>query len=153
MSIVQSSGMGKSCAIDELSKKHLVIPLCLQKDSEGKVLNSSATVLQVLTVAMALGFPPSDDNVHDWLLNGKGKMEAFTHAGAFLCALFTILLHHLKEINVAISSLSDDEPNKSLVAKFWLLMTEGQTFASHGQPCRQFYAEVINLAKQVCPLL
>ena len=29
MSIVQSFGMGKSRAIDELSKKHLVIPLCL----------------------------------------------------------------------------------------------------------------------------
>ena len=29
MSIVQSSGMGKLRAIDELSKKQLVIPLCL----------------------------------------------------------------------------------------------------------------------------
>lgn len=34
-SIVQSSGMGKSRTIDELSKKHLVVPLNLREDSNG----------------------------------------------------------------------------------------------------------------------
>ncbi len=29
--IVQSSGMGKSRAVDELSKKHFVIPVCLRE--------------------------------------------------------------------------------------------------------------------------
>jgi hypothetical protein len=38
-SIVQSSGMGKSRTIDELSKKHLIVPLNLRKDPKGKFLN------------------------------------------------------------------------------------------------------------------
>lgn len=33
--IVQSSGMGKSRTIDELSKKHLVVPLNLRGESNG----------------------------------------------------------------------------------------------------------------------
>jgi hypothetical protein len=32
--------------------------------------------LQVLTVA--LGFPPPDDDVRDWLLKGKTKTGSFT---------------------------------------------------------------------------
>ena len=36
-SIVQSSGMGKSRAIDELSKKHLVLPLNLRQEPDGNV--------------------------------------------------------------------------------------------------------------------
>ena len=34
-SIVQSSGMGKSRTIDELSKNHLLVPLNLREDSNG----------------------------------------------------------------------------------------------------------------------
>ena len=37
-SIVQSSGMGKSRAVDELSKTHLVVPLTLRQESKGKFL-------------------------------------------------------------------------------------------------------------------
>jgi hypothetical protein len=40
-SIVQSSGMGKSRTIDELSKKHLVVPLNLRVESNGKFLGMS----------------------------------------------------------------------------------------------------------------
>jgi hypothetical protein len=36
-SIVQSSGMGKSRAVDEFSKRHLVIPLNLRKEADGNV--------------------------------------------------------------------------------------------------------------------
>ena len=36
-SIVQSSGMGKSRAIDQLSKKHLVVPMNLRMDRDGNV--------------------------------------------------------------------------------------------------------------------
>jgi hypothetical protein len=34
-SIVQSSGMGKSRAVDELSKQHLVLPLNLRNEPDG----------------------------------------------------------------------------------------------------------------------
>lgn len=65
-SIVQSSGMGKSRAIDELSKKHLVVPLCLREGSNG--------------------FPPADENVRNWFLlyTGETKRTAYGRAGAFL---------------------------------------------------------------------
>ena len=36
-SIIQSSGMGKSRAIDELSKKHLVVPVNLRQEQDGNV--------------------------------------------------------------------------------------------------------------------
>ena len=35
--IVQSSGMGKSRAIDKLSKAHLVVPLNLRQDPDGTI--------------------------------------------------------------------------------------------------------------------
>jgi hypothetical protein len=35
-SIVQSSGMGKSRTVDELSKTHLVVPMNLRQESKGK---------------------------------------------------------------------------------------------------------------------
>ena len=40
-SIVQSSGTGKSRAIDELSKTHLVVPLNLRQESKGNFLRIS----------------------------------------------------------------------------------------------------------------
>jgi hypothetical protein len=39
-SIVQSSGMGKSRTIDELSKTHLVVPMNLRQESKGKAFDS-----------------------------------------------------------------------------------------------------------------
>ena len=36
-SIVQSSGMGKSRTVDELSKTHLVVPLNLREESKGDI--------------------------------------------------------------------------------------------------------------------
>ena len=38
-SIVQSSGMGKSRTIDELSKTHLVVPMNLRQESKGKLFD------------------------------------------------------------------------------------------------------------------
>jgi hypothetical protein len=42
------------------------------------------------------GFPPADEKVRDWLLQSETKPEAFTRAGAFLCALFVVLLDYLQ---------------------------------------------------------
>ncbi|KAH9974206.1 hypothetical protein BJV77DRAFT_1056083 [Russula vinacea] len=115
-SIVQSSGMGKSRTVDELSRKHLVVPLCLR---EG------------------------------W----RVQIEAFTRAGAFLCALFVNLLHYLQHIDAKIANIprpsDDNEIAESLAAKFRLLMTAGQRFSSHGEHRKQFYQEVMLLADQI----
>lgn len=63
-SIVQSSGMGKSRAVDELSKTHLVVPLMLHQESKGKFFAS----LLVQVLILKLGFPAMNENVHDWFL-------------------------------------------------------------------------------------
>lgn len=152
-SIVQSSGMGKSRTVDELSRKHLVVPLCLREGWSGKFSNV-CTVLRLLTLAP--GFPPSDNDVRDWFLSAKSKIEAFTRAGAFLYALFVILLNYLRQIDAKIANIprpsDDNEIAESLAAKFRLLMTAGQSFSSCGEHRKRFYQEVMLLADQVCPL-
>ena len=80
-------------------------------------------------------------------------MEAFTRAGAFLCALFVTLLRYLEEMDAKVADISrlpDNKLPKSLGGKFRLLMTEGQTFYSQGQLRTQFYEEVLGLAHKVC---
>ena len=82
-------------------------------------------------------------------------MEAFKRSGAFLCALFVTLLHYLRQIDTKIAGIlapCGGECPKSLEGKFRLLMTTGQTFSHQGQPRRQFYTEVLDLAGRVCPL-
>lgn len=82
-------------------------------------------------------------------------MEAFSRSGTFLCALFVILLQHLKDIDTRIADIapaSNVEAAKLLPAKFQLLMTAGQKFSSQGQKQRHLYMEVIDLANKVCPL-
>jgi hypothetical protein len=103
--------------------------------------------------ALRPGFPAADDNVRDWLLQSKTKSEAFTRAGAFLCALFIALLDYLQHIDVKIAGIklnANDEQPVSIEAKFRLLMTAGQTFSHQGQPRRQFYDEVLRIANEVC---
>lgn len=44
LSIVQSSGMGKSRTVDELSKTHFIIPLCLRSaDQQGLLITLRLT--------------------------------------------------------------------------------------------------------------
>jgi hypothetical protein len=97
----------------------------------------------------ALGFPPPDNDVRNWLLQSKTKIEALTRAGAFLCALFVVLLRYLKRINVELATIGLSADSGSLAAKFRLFMTTGQTFSYQGQPRRQFYDDVLRLADEV----
>jgi len=73
----------------------------------------------------ALGFPPPDSDVRDWLLQSKTKIEALTRAGAFLCALFVILLRYLNQINAKLAGYGLSADSGSLAAKFRLFMTKG----------------------------
>jgi hypothetical protein len=63
-------------------------------------------------------------------------LEAFTRAGAFLCALFVAVLDFLQHIDDQIAGIElppyEDQPN-SIAEKFRLLMTVGQTFSQQGQ--------------------
>jgi hypothetical protein len=98
------------------------------------------------------GFPAADENVRDWFLQNRTKFEAFTRAGAFLCALFVAVLDCLRHIDDKIAGielpLNEDQPD-SIVAKFRLLMTVGQTFAQQGHRRREFYNGVLRIANNV----
>ena len=100
------------------------------------------------------GFPPADENVRDWLLRSKSKVDGFMRAGAFLCALFVVLLDYLRHIDDKIADIKLD-PNEnseqpdSIAAKFRRFMSAGQTFSSQGEPRRKFYDEVLLLADEV----
>ena len=83
--------------------------------------------------------------MREWLLKSKSKTEAFTHARAFLYALFVILLRYLKE--------ETNSDGKSLPSIFRFLMTTGQTFSEQGPKREQFYDEVIMHTNEVLLLL
>ncbi|KAI0260662.1 hypothetical protein BC834DRAFT_534129 [Gloeopeniophorella convolvens] len=66
--IVNSSGTGKSRMVDELSKTIITVPMCLRDPA-------------------STGFPPPDDALRDWLLEGsrsqedtERKMHGFMHS-------------------------------------------------------------------------
>ena len=89
--------------------------------------------------------------MRDWLLQSKTKEEAFTRAGAFLCALFVILLRYIKQIDaelaaIGVSAVTD---SASLATKFRLFMTKGQTFSHQGPARERFYGDVLQLASEV----
>jgi hypothetical protein len=98
------------------------------------------------------GFPAADENVRDWFLQSRTKFEAFTRAGAFLCALFVAVLDCLQHIDDKIAGFEppphEDQPD-SIAAKFRLLMTVGQTFSQQGQQRREFYDGVLLIANKV----
>ena len=151
-SIVQSSGMGKSRAVDEFSKQHLVVPLNLRQNPDG-ISELTLSLFKLLT--SALGFPPPDGDARDWLLLSKTKVEAFNRSCAFLCATFIILLRYLQEIDaeLAFIDVSSVAAVDSLAAKFRLLMTMNQTFSRQGPTRRRFYTDVLQLANKVSSII
>ena len=109
---------------------------------------SELTLRNVQLLTSALGFPPPDVSVRDWLLRSMTKTEAFSRAGAYLCALFVTLLSYLQQIDDKLTAigLSSDA---NLPTKFRLLMTAGQTFTHQGAARTQFYGDVLKLADEV----
>jgi hypothetical protein len=96
----------------------------------------------------ALGFPPPDDDVRKWLLDAKTKIGFYACWRVFML----VLLRSLQVIDAKmddISQLYGLERPQSLEGKFRLLMTAGQSFSRQGQPRRQFYHEVLELADEV----
>ncbi|KZV72595.1 hypothetical protein PENSPDRAFT_649536, partial [Peniophora sp. CONT] len=116
-SIVQSSGTGKSRCIDELSKEHLVVPMCL--------------------AAGPNGFPASDKALYAYFQTSTSDPEV--RVEAFLCALFDVL-------DTTIQSEYDD-PSVPLAAWFRHRMTAGQTFLSQNEKRISFYNQVVEKAQ------
>ncbi|KAM6495554.1 hypothetical protein JOM56_008260 [Amanita muscaria] len=125
--ILQSSGMGKSRMIDELSKKHLVLPINLRPSSD-------------------TGFPAADEDVRTFLtVDEAQKDNAHRRSHAFLVALFTTARSYLQDID---QHITDEQRHETIAQKFRLLMTAGQTFNHQGGKRREFYSAVVKHANE-----
>jgi hypothetical protein len=162
LAIVQSSGMGKSRMIDELSKKHFVIPLNLRNGESGRFfwhLISKFTPLTKLT-----GYPASDSEVRTWFkMPGFHPEQSDVRCSAFLTALLEKTLEIVKDPQHQIRNAIKELPNLrkdekeaalndypvTLQQQFRLFMTVGQTFSKQGDLRINFYHRVIVRADEV----
>ncbi|KAF8319201.1 hypothetical protein F5887DRAFT_378307 [Amanita rubescens] len=122
-SVVQSSGTGKSRTVDELGKKHFSIPINLR---DAKFTG---------------GYPPADHEVRDFLTKKGTEGESYRRACRFIDALFQHTDHILKK---------EFDPKlkiEEVACKFRMRMTEGQTMTMHNEFRRQFYQQVVQIAK------
>ncbi|KIL63618.1 hypothetical protein M378DRAFT_24971 [Amanita muscaria Koide BX008] len=131
-SILQSSGMGKSRMIDELSKKHLVLPINLRPSSDE-------------------GFPAADVDVRIFLTVGETEKDNMHRRyRAFLIALFITARRYLQNIDQHIADeLPLEQSPHTIAEKFRLLMTAGQTFKRQGGKRCEFYSAVVKYANQL----
>ncbi|KAM6499175.1 hypothetical protein JOM56_004683 [Amanita muscaria] len=122
LAIVQSSGTGKSRMIEELSKKHLVIPVNL-RDYHNET-----------------GYPPADKKAYAYLTGTTSQEEARVHAVAFLRAVF-------KEASKLITMFRESLPegmggHDQIVDLFSKYMSKDMTWDSHGDQRQSFYNNV-----------
>jgi hypothetical protein len=107
--VIQSSGMGKSRMIDELSKEYLLIPLNLRDVPEG---NSSYVLLAHFWYNS--GFPAADTAVYLWFTRKFNSQENGVRFTAFLTPLFETIHKvidppEMIRKRIMDSSLSQDE--------------------------------------------
>ncbi|KAM6501286.1 hypothetical protein JOM56_004300 [Amanita muscaria] len=118
--------------IDELSKKHLVLPINLRLSSD-------------------TGFPAADLDVRTFLtVDETEKDNIHRRSHAFLIALFATARSYLQNIDQHITNELRREQNPQTIAqKFRLLMTAGQTFKHQGGKRREFYTAVVKYANEL----
>ncbi|KAF9486227.1 hypothetical protein BDN70DRAFT_870313 [Pholiota conissans] len=147
VSIVQSSGMGKSRAVDELAKTHFVIPINIR-------------------VAQSNGFPPSDPNVRFFLCNWSCEQhEIRNKCRAFLQALFEITADVLSGVKYRgkypkagenreyfTFDRRPDDTAEDIAAKFREHMSDGMTFGSQGVKRKYFFQAVLDKAEELLGL-
>src|SRR5262245_16785962 len=90
-------------------------------------------------------FPPSDNELHKFLVDEGDIETSYRRAYSFMVALFQETTRVVRELRM--QSASDDDP--TLPEKFRLYMTEGQTMAQSNVNRRQFYENVVVKAKTV----
>ncbi|KAF8637023.1 hypothetical protein AX17_003092 [Amanita inopinata Kibby_2008] len=135
LSVVQSSGTGKSRMIDELSKEHIVIPINLRGPR-------------------STGFPPGDMNVSEYILGPSSEGQTQIRYQSFLTALFEVTATYLKEIDEHLSTVASEEECQAMpfAEKLRLLMTTGETYHTPGSLRQEFYTEVIERADELASM-
>jgi hypothetical protein len=139
-SVVQSSGMGKSRLLDELSKKYFLIPINLRKSPSTGVYTISP--FSSITL-MFLGYPPSDDSVRDLLTKSKSAKGAYVRSLYFLLVLFE------RTTRVITEDLKDAHDRSTCITKFREFMADGQTRRSVGEKRKKFYQEIADEVENV----
>jgi hypothetical protein len=161
LTIVQSSGMGKSRMVDEFSKEHFVIPLNLRDGNQGDL--NPLSHRNCCYNAGCTGYPAPDGAVRDWFRkSGDDAAQNTNRFIAFLTALFQetlLVINELPSIKERIlSCLSIPELERenmlrdfpeSLAGMFRLFMTAGQLFSKQGDLRIEFYNSVLERADNV----
>ncbi|KAI0260882.1 hypothetical protein BC834DRAFT_898710 [Gloeopeniophorella convolvens] len=135
--IVQSSGMGKSRMVDEVSKALLTIPINLGSGSTG--------------------YPPPDTALRDWLCNptgikdaspSKSQTNAAARCHAFLASLLRALLSHLEDLLGGPNWVGRTDFGY-IAFRFREKMIEDQSFVGHGSYRKKFYEKVVSGADEI----
>ncbi|RPD68653.1 hypothetical protein L226DRAFT_617371 [Lentinus tigrinus ALCF2SS1-7] len=129
----QSSGTGKSRAVDQLAKKVLCIPVTIG------LLDRDA-------------FPPVDTLARKWLLSVPAdKAEYAQMVQAFLYAVFYVTHTKLKQdiVPEIKGDLKGRERVEAIARAFRQKMTHGMKFGQHGSYRRTFYESVYTQAEWV----
>jgi hypothetical protein len=97
-----------------------------------------------------LGFPPADHDVRDFLTsidpnNPEMDQISFSRARHFLKALFCITERTIKELGGGDGACE----RENRAHQFRTYMSDGQSMASSGRQRKEFYQEVIGMAKTV----
>ncbi|KAF8554213.1 hypothetical protein OG21DRAFT_1484826 [Imleria badia] len=119
VAIVQSSGMGKSRAIDEMSKSRFVIPVILRASDSS-------------------GYPPSDKPAYEYLIGSNSQRDAFLRSCSFLHALFL-------QTATVVEGFKD-APDAGQLREY---MKKGMQYDFHGECRRNFHEAVETHAKEV----
>jgi hypothetical protein len=163
--IVQSSGMGKSRMIDELSKKHFVIPLNLRNGESGRFFCRLISKLKPLTsnlLAIQLPTPRSAPGLkYLGLVLPKAISAAVLSSPHWSRKRWTLLKtqNTQQQIYNAITespNLGDQEKAaaqqnypSTIQEQFRLFMTVGQTFSKQSDLRIEFYDRVVERANEV----
>ncbi|KAN0136799.1 hypothetical protein V8E53_005240 [Lactarius tabidus] len=125
-SIIQSSGMGKSCLLDEFLKFFFLIPINLCS-------------------VLSQGYPPADQIMHDFLKNMTYNSQDTVNAlmGCFLLAL-------LKNTKLVVGKNMGSSQIEQIL-NFWSYMSKDQSMSSPGGGRLSFYKDVVCITSETPP--
>jgi hypothetical protein len=142
-SIIQSSGMGKSRLLDELSKMHFMIPINLRGNRPGGLSYLFDSLTFMAHQSSMIGYPPPDKNVSDFL---RKRVYAVPHIAALLRHFLVALFDKTAE---TLGTMGTDTSER--IKTFRDHMSRGQKMGSVGDDRFNFYQDVVKKAEEVCP--
>ncbi|KAI9572000.1 hypothetical protein HD554DRAFT_2186431 [Boletus coccyginus] len=126
--IIQSSGVGKSRAVDEIAKGELVIPMVLRPQGSS-------------------GYPPADQGIRHYLTDTTPGV--FQRVLAFLHALFVVVAEVAKSTEAPCKGLAPLNKSMPFAGQFRKYMNHNMTMTCHGEFRVQFYGRVVRMAYEI----